>query len=338
MSFAIISNRKYKKGNLISCYRHNERKNIIYSNKEINLEKSKENYHIKDCKMPYVQAFYELRKNNKLIGQIKNTSNIACEYIVTSDREFFEKIDKKEARRYFECAYRFIAKFKNLGEENIISAIVHMDETTPHMHLIYIPVIHRLDSKSGKLIGKISCSEYWYGKNSYKNLQDCFYNYITKCGFNLERGKKRIEHIPNDALKILTNYELQKYELNALNLEKEISTDNIDVLRNDYRRIIKKYNYLANQYTKIKVMTDTNFNKTKEIKENFLRLKKEYELVIYKNKRMKDYIDKNFECVSILFDFPIDMLKTIVNNFTRGNSEKVSKEDEIGKNDNLYGR
>lgn len=70
------------------------------------------------------------------------------------------------------------ANYKNLGEKYILSAKVHMDESTPHLHIVFIPVIHKLDSKSGKQIDKIACSEYWKGKDSYKQLQDNFYNYI----------------------------------------------------------------------------------------------------------------------------------------------------------------
>ena len=55
------------------------------------------------------------------------------------------------------------------------------------MHLVYIPVIHKLDQKSGKQISKISCYEFWKGKNSYRVLQNEFYNYIKGQGFDLER-------------------------------------------------------------------------------------------------------------------------------------------------------
>lgn len=70
--------------------------------------------------------------------------------IFTSDKEFFDKIGEKETKRYFEESYNFICSYKNLGEKNIISAVVHLDEGTPHMHLIYIPVIHTKD-KEGKV-------------------------------------------------------------------------------------------------------------------------------------------------------------------------------------------
>ena len=55
------------------------------------------------------------------------------------------------------------------------------------MHLVYIPVVHIKDSKSGKDINKISCYEFWKGKNSYRTLQNKFYDYVKENGFKLER-------------------------------------------------------------------------------------------------------------------------------------------------------
>ena len=51
-----------------------------------------------------------------------------CEMIFTSDKEFFDTIGIEETKRYFEESYKFICNYKNLGEKNIISAVVHFDE------------------------------------------------------------------------------------------------------------------------------------------------------------------------------------------------------------------
>ncbi len=75
-----------------------------------------------------------------------------CEMLFTSDKEFFDKIGEKETKRYFEESYNFICSYKNLGEKNIISAVVHLDEGTAHMHLIYIPVIHTKDKERKEIM------------------------------------------------------------------------------------------------------------------------------------------------------------------------------------------
>ncbi len=71
-----------------------------------------------------------------------------------------------------------------------------MDESTPHLHLVFVPVIHTKD-KQGNTIDKIACSQYWKGKDRYRQLQDKFYSYMTENGFDLERSNtKDNPHIP----------------------------------------------------------------------------------------------------------------------------------------------
>lgn len=165
VSYAIIRNTNYKLNNLAGIYRHNERKNTNYSNKDINKQNSIKNYSLKQPTTTYEKNFKQLQKKYNLKGQIKNVSNIMCEFIITSSNEFFEQIGERETLRYFQTAYKFVANYQNLGEQFIVSAKVHLDESTPHMHIVFIPVVHTTDKK-GNQINKISCSEFWKGKNS----------------------------------------------------------------------------------------------------------------------------------------------------------------------------
>lgn len=323
MSYAIIRNAKYTMNNLNVIFRHNERKNTNYSNKDINKNSSVKNYSIKSCNVPYSKAFNQIKQQYHLKGQLKKTSNVVFEYIITSDKEFFEEIGEAETKRYFETAYKFVCSYKNLGEHYIISAKVHMDEKTPHLHLVFIPVVHTQDNKTNNLIDKISCTEFWKGKNSYKHLQDKFYSYMTRSGFDLDRGRTREnEHIPIKELKAITNHEVQEYELKSLNIEKELETNNIDLLKQDYRRIIKKFNTLQKQYTKIKITNDNTLKSIEKLQKDCEELQKEkHPLNKYIN-YLKLYIDKIFEVVHLTFDFPKDRFKNIVNNYLKSLQEK----------------
>lgn len=73
-----------------------------------------------------------------------------CELIITSDKDFFERIGEQETKRYFKLAYYFVASYNNLGEEFIVSAKVHNDETTPHLHIVFIPVVNTTNKKVRK--------------------------------------------------------------------------------------------------------------------------------------------------------------------------------------------
>lgn len=222
MSFAIIRNTKYKRENLKGIYRHNERKNKNYSNDNIDKERSYLNYSLKSPKYRYDKEFDMMKEKYNLKGQIKTVSNIACEYIITSDKQFFEEIGEEETKRYFETAYNFVAEYKNLGEQYIMSAKVHMDEETPHMHLIFLPVVHTTDKK-GNNIDKLACSEFWKEKNSYRRLQDAFYQYMSSHNFELERGIPKEEtgrvHIDIKEYKELTNFDETKENLQNMKLE-----------------------------------------------------------------------------------------------------------------------
>ena len=69
------------------------------------------------------------------------------------------KNNKSLQKRYFETAHNFASSYKNLGEQYILSSIVHLDEETPHMHLVFIPVVHTRDK-----------NKYLY--NNMKNLTE----------------------------------------------------------------------------------------------------------------------------------------------------------------------
>ncbi len=315
MSYAIIRNTNYKMKNLSGIYRHNERKNTNYSNKDINIQNSRLNYSIKAPESTYEKIFKDVKLKYSLQGMIKKVSNVMCEFIITSDKEFFNSIGEEETKRYFETAYKFVANYNNLGEAFIVSAKVHNDESTPHMHIVFIPVVHKKD-KNGKEISKIACSEYWKGKDSYKRLQDNFYKYMIKSGFDLERGNTiNNEHIPTATLKKVTNYEMQEMFKETKHQEQEIITDDIEIMRNEYKRIIKKFNTISSRYTRIKNIIEDTINKTERVEVENYNLQQENTRLKAENSKLKNYIDKTFEYVSLLFSFSKERLIRLVNDF-----------------------
>lgn len=222
MSYAIIRNAKYKRENLMAVYRHNERKNKNYSNKDIDRTKTYLNYSLKDPEFNYVKEFDKIIKKYNLKGQIKTVSNIVCEYMITSDSDFFKRIGEEETKRYFATAYKFVSEYKDLGEKYILSAKVHYDEKSPHMHLIFLPVVHTKDKK-GNPIDKIACSEFWKAKDSYRQLQNAFFEYMVETGFDLQRSLPKEEtkriHYTLKEYKNITNFDKTKEKLQNMKLE-----------------------------------------------------------------------------------------------------------------------
>ena len=312
MSYAIIRNANYKKNNLAGLYKHNERKNTNYSNKDINKNNSIKNYSIKQCNTTYANAIKILQQENNLQGRIIKTTNVACEFIITSDRDFFEMIGEEETKRYFQTAYNFVASYKNLGEKYILSAKVHMDESTPHLHLVFVPVVHTKD-KDGKIIDKIACSEYWKGKDSYRQLQDNFYKSVTENGFNLERVKAyNTELLKMETLKQITGYENIKYELSQEQIQ-PINTKNPNIILEQNKELIKYTNKLKLQLAK----SYSSIQKVENLQNENMNLKYENEELKKENHRLKNYIEKTFDVVKNLFSFPVARFKRLVDNFVQ---------------------
>ena len=222
MSYAIVRNEKLTRSQAQKSAVHNDRKAKNHSNKEIDISKTHLNYYLKKNELNYVKEFDKLKEKYDLKGQIRSNSIIICEMIFTSDTEFFNKIGQEETKRYFEESYKFICNYKNLGEKNIISAVVHLDEGTPHMHLVYAPVVHTKD-KDGNEINKVCCRDFWKGRDSYRSLQNAYYEYITSKGFELQRGlpseKTGRKHETIEDFKQITNFENTKKLLENITLE-----------------------------------------------------------------------------------------------------------------------
>ena len=113
-----------------------------------------------------------------------------CSFVVGSDREFFGRLSPSEQQQFFINCTRFFAE--RYGEDNIISAVVHMDETTPHLHLNLIPIAN------GRL-----CAKQLFDRKELQNLQTDFYSVVGK-KWNLQRGKEgsQAKHLDTAAYKL----------------------------------------------------------------------------------------------------------------------------------------
>ena len=222
MSYAIIRNEKLTRAESYGAYVHNDRKAKNHSNKDIDPTRTHLNFYCKENETTYIREFDRMKKEYDLQGNLRKNSIIMCQMMITSDNEFFKKIGLEETKRYFIESYKFVCNYKNLGERNIISAAVHLDETTPHMHLVFIPVIHTKDEQ-GNSIDKICARDFWRGRDSYRKLQNDFHKYVTSKGFDLERGlpveETGAKHYKIEDLKKITNFENTKKVLSNIKLE-----------------------------------------------------------------------------------------------------------------------
>lgn len=222
MSYAIVRNEKLTRAEVNGKCTHNDRKAKNHTNKDIDSTRTHLNYYIKKNNYTYTKEFDKLRKEQNLAGHLRENSIVMCQMIFTSDQEFFDRIGEQDTKRYFDECYKFICNYKNLGEKNIISAVVHLDEGTPHLHLMFVPVVHTKD-KEGNPIEKICARDFWKGRNSYRKLQDSYFEHVKNKGFDLERGlyveETNRKNLSVEEFKKVTNYTKTKETLKNITLE-----------------------------------------------------------------------------------------------------------------------
>ena len=322
MSYAIIRNAKYKRENLMAIYRHNERKNKHYSNKDIDKTKSYLNYSLKEPEFNYVKEFDKIIKEYDLKGQIKTVSNIACEYMITSDNDFFKRIGEEETKRYFATAYKFVCEYKDLGEKYILSAKVHYDEKSPHMHLLFLPVVHTTDKK-GNSIDKLACSEFWKAKDSYRQLQNAFFEYMVSNGFELQRGLPKEEtnrvHYTLKEYKNITNYEQTKETLKNIKLELPEVPDIKDIRKVMINRdekicneIIKPKDELIQELYQDNVLLYKELSKQAKVIEEAEKYQNERDKILADNEELHNtvkHLEKEYKKKSNNLDFDFNNRK-----------------------------
>lgn len=151
--FVLAHLEKFTRGQIGGLTRHFERykkadgEYIKFGNQEIDLEKTKLNYNLAEEKNQM-----EFIKNRTAEVRCLNRKdvNVMCDWVVTLP----EKIETQEDQElFFKESYKFLED--KYGKDNIISSWVHLDETTPHMHFAFVPVV--TDRKRGDL--KVSAND-----------------------------------------------------------------------------------------------------------------------------------------------------------------------------------
>ena len=168
---------KYHKQDVSPIEKENERdENYEASNPQIDSELTRNNYRF----TPYFGKTYMEFINSRIkeLGlSPRKDAVVMNSFVLGSDKQFFDGLAKIEQYNFFSDCYKFFAE--RYGEENIIAAVVHNDETTPHMHLNLMPV-----TKDGRL-----CSKQFFDKPQLQQLQTDFYEAVGK-RWGLQRGKE----------------------------------------------------------------------------------------------------------------------------------------------------
>ncbi len=224
--------------------------------------------------------------------------------MITSDNDFFKRIGEEETKRYFATAYKFVCEYKDLGEKYILSAKVHYDEKSPHLHLLFLPVVHTVDKK-GNPIDKLACSEFWKAKDSYRQLQNAFFEYMVSNGFELQRGLPKEEtdrvHYTLKEYKNITNYEQTKEKLQNMKLElpnipeiRDINMNRLSKKRDEkiLEEIIKPKDDLINELYQDKLILQQELLRKSKMFEKAEKYQKERNNIIADNEDLHNQVEK----------------------------------------------
>ena len=180
MAYAILRFAKRKGGAAKAIAAHNERTKEAYaSNPDIDKSRTVQNYHLIAPRWSYEQ---EIKHRIQTAGcRVRKDSVKFVDTLVTVSPEF-AKAHEAEMPEYFMRAFDFLKE--RVGEDNIISAVVHMDEKTPHMHLCFVPLTRDKRLSAKEILGN---------KKSMIRWQDDFYACMAERWPELERGTPAVE-------------------------------------------------------------------------------------------------------------------------------------------------
>ena len=207
ISYLVCHMEKYHKTDIYPIEKENERDETYEaSNPQIDSKRTKDNYRTFARYCTYTEFINKRIEQLNLPTKPRKDAVLMASFVIGSDREFFKGLTKSEQERFFyECTYYFAEKY---GKENIISAVVHNDETTPHLHLNLVPIRNE----------RLCCKDL-FNRTELTKLQTDFHEAVGK-RWCLKRGregspKKHLSTAEYKANKIVMNARAEATDITA---------------------------------------------------------------------------------------------------------------------------
>ena len=254
---------------------HNQREKKAYnSNPDIRVEDSYKNIDLVPLNCKYVKGFKELTKeyekqhNEKMKTERKNRQRsytqmlnksrncVADELLFTASPKFFENMSKEDLMIWANTCMEFVYEDLGYTKEQVLHSTIHLDEKTPHIHCVVVPLIKKLDKRTNTERWTISKKQYIKDKIQLSELQDKYHKRLTDKGFDLERGIKGSDnkHIKIKEYKRVTR---------KLNQELNVKNDRLDKAINDFdekMKTTKESLLVGKDYVKVKKDTFDSMN------------------------------------------------------------------------------
>ncbi|WP_336432673.1 MobV family relaxase [Providencia rettgeri] len=340
MSMIVARMQKMKAENLVGIGNHNQRKTKNHSNPDIDTSLSKLNYDLVDRTQNYktdIENF--INENKSTTRAVRKDAVLVNEWIISSDKDFFDNLTESEIENFFERSKDYFAE--KFGEKNIRYATVHLDESTPHMHMGIVPF-----DKDNKLSAKRV-----FNRQSLRDVQEELPKYLQDFQFEIARGQKGSERknltvpefkkLKEEELEIKKELQIKKDELIAYTKENQIDKklditpikemEDIEIETDEKTLFGKNKTEIVRQWTGNIILSENDYLKlNKEIKKGKKtegRLAAILETDVYQENKelkneLKDQIDKN--------DKDIDDYNDLVKRYNNLYEENTSLKSQIG--------
>ncbi len=343
MNYAIFRSEPiYTLHDLAQIGSHNKREKKVYnSNPNIKIELSSNNIELKPLNEKYVKGFYNLTKEykkdhdermknerqdrkktfSKMVNQSKNV--VADELLFTATNDFFRNMSQEDIKEWANTCMEFV--YEDLGyiKEQVLHATVHMDEKTPHIHCVVIPLLKKYDKRTNTERYTISKKQYIRDKIHLSELQDKYHKRLTDRGYDLERGIKGSdrEHIKIKDYKKIN----RKLEQNL-----NISNEMLDKAMNDFNAKMKttKSTLIGKDYVKVKKDTFDSMKKVIDESKKVMKLQPKLQQVF---NEVDDYISsyKLLEKQNMKYKKEMENLENKNNNLQSENNTLIKTINHI---------
>ncbi|MCI8498631.1 MAG: hypothetical protein HFG33_04450 [Bacilli bacterium] len=260
---------------------HNKREKKAYkSNPNIKLELTKNNIELIPLAEKYVKGFkllvkdYEKEHNERMKTERperkktfnemlnKSKSVVADELMFTATHKFFDNMSKDEIMRWADTCMDFVYNDLGYKKEQILHATIHMDELTPHIHCVVVPLVKKLDKRTNTERLTISKKQYIKGNIHLSELQDIYNLRLRENSFELERGIKGSDR---------KHQKVKEFKKTTRYYEDKVTTINksLDNAMNEFEEKMKttKNTLIDKEYVKVRKDTfDSIKNVIKETK------------------------------------------------------------------------
>lgn len=255
-------------GSIKNLEREQNRDNMSNRNKLIDKSKSHLNYELVPGSRNLTTKTLELVEKSREKGsRIQKNSIVDLSNIITLSKEDAEKLGEVRTREYFESTVEFFQR--EFGTENVTSAIVHVDESSPHMHLHITPI----NLENGKLQARNVMT-----RGRVNKIHAELPKFLQERGFDVERGSSiekdgtRKDYV-RDINKLKQMTEQEREIFNELNQKNDVLEKTLKKNKTDIAEISKIKGDLERELS----IDRETLEKEKEALKRTLEMKLEYE-------------------------------------------------------------